>query len=250
LGGQHLPKLAEVLEHVAGEAGESSPLRDMWVQIDLSCTELRRACALASRVIDFSLAPREFLLNPEENEEVREIKEELDQIEEELNQIHDDINRWWWQISGKQNQVRIKYVDADGNKSCVWQFRLSDSNATIILQKCTNIHVKSILKDGVHFSTKELEQLGTKKKDVLETYLEKQREIVDEIMGVARTFVPVLERTSTVVSELDVLASLAYVAGCSQNGYCRPEMTDGEDNGLGIEVCRTSVSLFSSFCFN
>lgn len=245
LGDQILPKLAEVLECVAGDAGETSSLRDMWLQIDLSCTELSRACALAERAIDFTMAPREFLLNPEENEEVREIKEELDEVEEELQQIHDDMNHQWSRISGQQNQVRLEDVDANGNTSCVWQFRLPNTNDIKSLEEHTNVQIHRILKNGVYFSTKELEQLGTKKKDLIETYQEKQRDIVNQIMGVACTFAPVLERTSAVLSELDVLASLAYVAGYSQNGYCRPEMTDGEDDGLGIEVCSQAIFYFS-----
>ena len=88
----------------------------------------------------------------------------------------------------------------------------------------------------MYFSTKELEQLGTKKKDLMMEYEEKQRDIVCKAMVVAASYVPVLERASMTLSELDVLASFAYVAAYSSNGYCRPEMTDGEEDGLGIEV--------------
>jgi DNA mismatch repair protein MSH2 len=93
----------------------------------------------------------------------------------------------------------------------------------------------------VYFSTKELEQLGTKKKDLMMEYEEKQRDIVCKAMVVAASYVPVLERASMTLSELDVLASFAYVAAYSSNGYCRPEMTDGEEDGLGIEVSYSST---------
>ena len=55
-------------------------------------------------------------------------------------------------------------------------------------------------------------------------------------MEIAATYVPVLESASTLLAELDVLTSFAHVAAYSGSGYCRPEMTDGEEDGLGITV--------------
>lgn len=81
-----------------------------------------------------------------------------------------------------------------------------------------------------------LRELGSKKHDLLVEYDKHQRGIVENAMSVAATYVPVLERTSEIMSELDVLASLAHVAAFSPHGYCRPEMTDGDDEGLGIEL--------------
>ena len=54
--------------------------------------------------------------------------------------------------------------------------------------------------------------------------------------NVARTFTPVLERASVLIAELDVLASLAYVAAYSAHGYVRPTLTDSEEDGYGIEL--------------
>ena len=96
--------------------------------------------------------------------------------------------------------------------------------------------IRPFLKNGVYFSTTELRQLGTKKQDLMEEYDKHQRQIVVQAMQVSATFVPVLERASVLVAELDVLASLAYVAAYSPTPYVRPEMTDGEEDGLGIEV--------------
>jgi DNA mismatch repair protein MSH2 len=75
-----------------------------------------------------------------------------------------------------------------------------------------------------------------------------QRDICKNAMSVACTYVPVLERASLIVAEIDVLASLAAVAALSPNGYCRPIMTDGEEDGLGIEV-RSSNDTFCIYPF-
>lgn len=197
---------------------------------------MEKAVLLAQRVIDFNAAPRDFLVNPDESPDLADLRSELEEVDHELQQIHDGMNCQWEQISNQHNQVRIEDVDSNSNTSCVWQFRLPNTNDIKLLQQHMDVKVHKILKNGVYFSVKELDQLGAKKKDVTEKYHETQRDLVEGAMAVASSFVPVLERASAILSELDVLASLAYVAGYSQNGYCRPEMTDGEEDGLGIEV--------------
>lgn len=236
LGDKYIPKVLEVLEPLAQQAGDGSSLRYMYNQLEVVRQELVKAVALAEHVIDFHTAPSDFLLNPNLSNDLTEIRSELDAIEEELQQIHDDMNEQWANISGQQNQVRLEDVDSNSNTSCVWQFRLPNTNDLKLLQQQTDVKIHKVLKNGVWFSTKELEQLGSNKKDKTEEYKEKQRGLVESAMESAATFTPVLERASAVLSELDVLASFAYVAGYSQNGYCKPEMTDGEENELGIEV--------------
>lgn len=88
----------------------------------------------------------------------------------------------------------------------------------------------------MYFSTKALRQLGTKKQDLLVEYDKHQREIVVHSMEMAVTYIPLLEKASLIIAELDVLASLAHVAAFSPHGYCKPVMTDSEDDGVGIEV--------------
>ena len=50
---------------------------------------------------------------------------------------------------------------------------------------------------------------------------EKQRKIVEEALGVALTYVPVIEAMATSLAELDVFLSLAHVAAHAPCGYCR-----------------------------
>jgi len=59
---------------------------------------------------------------------------------------------------------------------------------------------------------------------------------VTHSMEMAVTYVPLLEKASLIIAELDVLASLAHVAAFSPHGYCKPVMTDSEEDGVGIEL--------------
>lgn len=234
-----------------GDEGESCALRSAYEGLTKTCTELEVAMNLAEKVLDFDAAPRDFRVKSALDEQLVDVNEELGRVNEELQAIHADMNDLWAEISGKgNNQVRLEDVDANANTSCVWQFRLLNTNDAKLLEtelKGHGIKVHRILKNGVYFSTKELQELGTKKKDLMAEYEEKQRDIVNKCMEVASSYVPVLERCSVLLAELDVIASLAHVAAYSSFGYCRPEMTDGEDDGLGIEVRNDHSSLLELF---
>jgi DNA mismatch repair protein MSH2 len=266
IGDKCLPPLLEVLEGLSekedgsddnerhrgeevegGVESDGCALTSVYRGLAKSYKELGNATLLAERVLDFDRAPRDYIIRPELDAELADVREELNNIEDELGAIHSDMNDLWAELSGKgNNQVKLEDVDANSNTSCVWQFRLANSNDIKLLEANKEVHgvrVHRILKNGVYFSTKELEQLGTKKRDLMTEYQEKQRDIVNKCMEVASTFVPVLERCSVLLAELDVISSLAHVAAYSSNGYCRPEMTDGEEDGLGIKVSFYYISI-------
>jgi DNA mismatch repair protein MSH2 len=175
---------------------------------------------------------------------MEEIKQELTACQDELEICLKDMNEEWTQVSGKEHQVRLESLD-NGD----YQFRLPNTNDAKLLQaRFQHIFVHRLLKNGVYFSTRELRQLATKKQDLIAEYDKHQRSIVVDAMKVAATYVPVLERVSSLVSQLDVLCSLAHVAAYSPTGYCKPTLTDGDEDGLGIEVRFMHCDLWESTC--
>jgi len=227
------------------EEEEGCALRSGLASLKRVQKELVRSVQLVEAVLDFDAAPRAFLVKPQFDEELTDVRAELDAIEVEKDQLHEEMNELWEEVSGSAGQVRLENSESSGGAggnasggSCVWQFRLPKTNDSKILQQRLKheVTVHRLLKNGVYFSTKALRQLGTKKHDLLAEYESRQRDIVKNAMSVAGTYVPVLERASVVVAELDVLASLAHAAVQSPHGYCRPIMTDGEEDGMGIEL--------------
>ena len=238
-------------EEKKGSDGDDAEKNDDTLRLALSglrkvAVNLDQASKLVEAVLDFDSAPREFLVRPDFNDDLRDIRTELDSLQSELDECHGSMNDLWADIAGgkkgKSGQVRLEMgerKDSGGSgTSFEWQFRLPDTNDIKLLQKRMGdeVQVHKILKNGVYFSNRDLRQLATKKHDLLTEYQVKQREIASRAAEVAATYVPVLERASFIVSELDVLASLAHVAATSPHGYCLPIMTDGEEDGLGIEL--------------
>ena len=235
---QQLPIIIQILEELFDESqyNEKKMLQNFMHGLKEAFSNLQNLKELVHAVLDFDSAPQSFLVRPDFDERLIELKQDLDNIAVELKQIHEDIDYEWSEVSGQPTgQVRLENVSSDGDHSC-WQFRLPKTNDEKILRSelSNRVNVHRLLKNGVYFSTKELRELGTQKQDIMVEYTSKQKGIVQNAMAVAATYIPVFEKCSIILSQLDVLASFAFVAAYSPNLYCRPVMTDHDDNQGGI----------------
>ena len=229
LAGQQVPLLYDALQDTVGDT-QNDLLKETQQGLKQVLEELSRSQQLVEAVLDLEEAPRNFLVKATYSQDMQDVKQEIDGLDAELDDCLEDMNNKWAAVSGQEQQVRLE-------ESGEWQFRLPNTNDSKLLQaQFKGVTIHRMLKNGVYFSTKELRQLGTKKQDLMAEYDKHQRQIVVDAMGVAASYVPVLERTSALVARLDVLCSLANVAAYSPTGYCRPTLTDGEEDGLGIEV--------------
>jgi len=241
---QQLPLVVDAFQEVlAGDDSNGSKLCEFLKELKDLQAALTKVKGLAEAVLDFEFVPREFLVKSDFDEQLQDLKRELDEVETELEAIHIKMDQEWSDVSGQpSSQVRLETTDQDG---CAWQFRLPKTNDERILREQfgNKVQVHRLLKNGVYFSTKELRNLGTEKQNVLTEYHKRQKSIVNNAMNVAATFVPLLEKASQVLGELDVLASFAHVAAynCAGGGYCRPVMTDGNEDGMGITVSSPDV---------
>jgi len=86
------------------------------------------------------------------------------------------------------------------------------------------VQVHRVLKNGVYFSS------------LVTEYNRHQRQVALEAMLAAATYRPVLEQAGDAIALLDAVCALAHVAAYSAHGYCRPILTDGDADGLGIEL--------------
>jgi hypothetical protein len=220
-------------------ANEKGPLlAELLTGLSTCNEELQRSVGLVEAVLDLDQAPREYLVRASYKEELIDIQIELDQLDADLEECHKEMNETWAQAAGTTTTNAVRLERCGGDNDMDWQFRLADTNDSKILQNQlgSTIKVHKMLKNGVYFSTKALRQLASKKQDLFAEYDRHQRQVVMDAMKVAATYGPVLERASELVATLDVVTALAHVAAYSPHGYCRPTMTDGEDDGMGIDL--------------
>lgn len=238
LSSQKLPLLLEQVEQILpmGDSSAEEPVptllqKQVVEPLQEAVSALSRASELTQSVLDLRVAPREFLIQSSYKPELVELEQELEKCAEQVNQCHADMNEQWQSISGVENSVRLE----KGVTAADWQFRLPDTNSSKILQQHfgnSKVTVHRILKNGVYFSTPDLRALAIEHEELVGNYQRHQRQVALDAAQVAASYSPVVEQASDSVALLDLLTGLAHTA--AYRDYCRPTLSDGEEDGLGI----------------
>ena len=139
--------------------------------------------ALVEEVLDLDKAPEQFLVKASHSEELADIRRELDQIEIDAEELREQMNSDWNAVS--EGQVKLEVVNTTLGVH-QWRFRLTSTNHLKVLNSEFEHIVENVKvqKNGVHFATRELKALGDEKTSLLESYDEKQADIVERAMEV------------------------------------------------------------------
>ena len=238
LASNHLPHLLDSMECIAPDNntdGQSPILQKLYEQVQQLVNELQKSAGLAETVLDLDQAPEEFLVKPEFNEELRELQSELEGVRSSVKDEHEAIQDAWNEIcsSSKASQVRLERVE----DNTAWQFRLPDTNDSKNVPNLgQKIKTHRILKNGVYFSSLELRSLSVKYQDLNSEYSRLSRIIVRDAMSIASTYSNVVDRAAEVIGTLDVFCALAQTAAMNPYGYCKPTITDSDEEGAGIRL--------------
>ncbi|KAJ1934124.1 MSH2 protein, partial [Linderina macrospora] len=85
----------------------------------------------------------------------------------------------------------------------------------------------STLKTGVYFTTPTLRDASRTYRDLSSDYEKAQSALVREVIKVAASYCPVMERLNTTIAHLDVIASFAEASATAPIPYTRPTLTEG-----------------------
>jgi DNA mismatch repair protein MSH2 len=237
---QKIPAIAEQVQQVGSllpeEDGNDNTLWKTWTAaLPTMMVELQRSVSLAEAVLDLNQAPREFLVQASYQPDLLDLQEELENVQVEADNCHAEMNQLWAEVAGLNADSQVVRLEYDTTDS-TWQFRLPQTNDSKVLQNQlgNRVTVHRLLKNGVYFSTKSIRQLSCQRRDLLANYDRLQRQIARDALQVASTYHSVVSRLSRVVSHIDVIAALAHTA--AYQNYCRPELTDTEEDGVGIDL--------------
>lgn len=227
LASQQLPALLEATENDMDD-NACELLQQLHTQLTQLVGELSRASGLVETVLDLDAAPREFLVQGS-------FSPELQALAQELEQVHSLVDMEFEAMQEQFDKVKLEKCLLDNVTS--WQFRLPNSNDIKQLDNhVSSIQTHRILKNGVYFSTKALRAWSAQYQELMETYSEKSMQIVQDAMSVATTYQTVVERAAQVVATYDVLCGLAHTAAYSPHGYCKPTLTDSDQDDFGIDL--------------
>ena len=78
-------------------------------------------------------------------------------------------------------------------------------------------------KGVISFTCKKLKDLVNQFTELEEAYRSKQENLVADVLAIVATYHPLMEKTSSIISQLDVLASFADVS--TQYQYVKPKIS-------------------------
>eukprot|EP00939_MAST-03C_sp_MAST-3C-sp1_P004487 g4487.t1 len=230
-----LPEIIAPMEEYAGEQKEAlrskllSPLKK-------SATNLEGLVQLCEHVIDLKRAesmPPEYYVDPykcgqvlnDGDYDLADLSGEMDVAKQDIRNMYDDVASGW----GRGLDIKLEDDKTSGfcmrhskKKQKIVQSSARKAGVTLTIVKLVN--------KGVYFRTDAMTRKARKLRDLTSRYQSAQRKVVEEAVGVALTYAPVLESTAIALSQLDVFLSLAHVAVHAPcGGYCKPEMCESGD---------------------
>ncbi|EOO01996.1 putative dna mismatch repair protein msh-2 protein [Phaeoacremonium minimum UCRPA7] len=140
-----------------------------------------------------ALDNHEFIIKPEFDDSLRIIRKKLDRL-------RSDMDREFSEAARDLGQEREKKIFLENHKECSTQ------------------------KNGVYFTTKNLQALRREFDQLSQTYNKTQSGLVNEVVGVAASYSPVLERLAGVLAHLDVIVSFAHCSVHAPVSYVRPKI--------------------------
>ena len=172
-----------------------------------------------------ALERHEFIIKPEFDDSLRILRRKLDKVKYEIDVEHTDVGNDLDQEIGKKLFLENHRVHG-------WCFRLTRTEASCIRNK-SRYQECSTQKNGVYFTTTKMTNLRREIQQLSENYNRTQSGLVSEVVGVAASYCPVLEKLAGVLSHLDVIVSFAHVSVHAPTSYVRPKVHPrGEGNTI------------------
>lgn len=163
-----------------------------------------------------ALDHHEFIIKPEFDESLRIIRKKLDKLKKNMDAEHR-------RVASDLDQDIDKKLFLENHRVHGWCFRLTRTESGCIrnrkeYQEC------STQKNGVYFTTKDMQDMRREHDKLSENYNRTQSGLVAEVVNVAGSYCPVIEKLAGVLAHLDVIISLAHVSVHAPTTYVRPKM--------------------------
>ena len=163
-----------------------------------------------------ALDHHEFIIKPEFDENLRTIRMRLDKLKRDMETEHKSVGL-------DLNQETDKKLFLENHRVHGWCFRLTRTEASCIRNK-RQYSECSTQKNGVYFTTSNMQDMRREHDQLSENYNRTQSGLVSEVVNVASSYCPVLEKLANVLAHLDVIVSFAHVSVHAPSSYTRPKM--------------------------
>lgn len=213
-----LPGFLGTLEAVMDEAYRDPLDVAYTAQLHELSDNLGKLQDMVEQTVDLDALDRhEYIIKPDYDSSLRVIRKKLDQLDRS---IRDEFHEAARDLDQEADKKIFLETSHKVHGVCM---RLTRQEAGCIRNK-SKYQECSTQKNGVYFTTKKLQAYRREYDQLSQNYNRTQSGLVNEVVQVAASYCPVLERLAGVLAHLDVIISLAHCAVNAPDTYVRPTM--------------------------
>lgn len=212
-----LPGFIGTLEGVMDEQYKD-PLDEVYtMKLREYSDSLAKLQEMVETTVDLDALDRhEFIIKPEFDDSLRIIRKKLDKIKYDMEKEHQAVGR-------NLDQDTEKKLFLENHKVHGWCMRLTRNEAGCIRNKSKYLEC-STQKNGVFFTTNALQSMRREFDQLSENYNRTQSSLVNEVVSVAASYCPVIEKLAGVLAHMDIIVSFAHCSVHAPIAYTRPKM--------------------------
>ncbi|KAH9458926.1 hypothetical protein Pst134EA_019080 [Puccinia striiformis f. sp. tritici] len=233
-----LPEILEALEKADDfEIDKKQEAKDLLnliycVPFQDCVTNLAQYVEMVETTVDLDeLENHQFIIKPDFDDELKELKNALDQNRNQLNEEHQRV------ANDLGMGIDSKTLHFENHQVYGYVFRLTRKEAGAIRSKKNYIELSN-RNNGCHFTTKTLKELNNELKDYTQKYQRKQSSLVKEVISIAASYCPILEKLNEIIAHLDLIISFAHVSLNAPMTYTCPKMYAAGEGDVSLKGCR------------
>ncbi|KAL8985311.1 MAG: hypothetical protein Q9205_000960 [Flavoplaca limonia] len=210
-----LPGFIGTLEGVMDEKYKDPLDTEYTSKITEYSNSLAKLQEMVETTVDLdALDHHEFIIKPEFDESLRVIKKRLDKLKYDMEVEHRKVGQ-------ELNQDTEKKLFLENHRVHGWCFRLTRAEAGCIRNK-KQFQECSTQKNGVYFTTTSMQTMRREHDQLSSNYNRTQSGLVSEVVSVAASYCPLIEKLAAVLAHLDVIISFAHVSVHAPTSYVCP----------------------------
>ena len=204
---------------------------------------MAKLCEMVETTVDLdALENHEFIIKSEFDESLKVLRKRIDKCKIEIEKEHR-------RVGNDLDQDIEKKLMLENHRVHGWCLRLTRQESSSIRNKKGYQEI-STQKNGVYFTTSNLQSLRREFDQLSETYNRTQSGLVSEVVNVASSYTPVFEKLAGVLAHLDVIISFAHVSVHAPSAYVRPTIHErGTGNTILTEARHPCMEMQDDISF-
>lgn len=190
---------------------------------------------LLEAAVDLDKIPDEYLICASYDAGLQEVRVEKEAIEKRIDELAQDAAGDLGLILDKT--VKLEWHRTNNTRTrCL---RITQKEEKLVRKKLqAKYMILETRKDGTKFTNRPMREAAERLLNLAGQYDDMQKQLVEQVVGVAHTFVEVWEGVAALLAEMDVLLGFAEVAVNAPTPYIRPVMLSADDGELKLVGCR------------